>query len=88
MAAALRGAAASDLPEPAILQSLRAPALILAWRGDPAHPLSSAEQLAECLPRANLRVAATLAELRAWSGSIREFLASLGRSRPRGETRS
>ena len=87
VAAALRGAAASDLPAPAALQSLRAPALVLAWRDDPAHPISTAERLAECLPRADLRIAAKLEEVRAWSPSIREFLAALSPDRPRGDSR-
>jgi pimeloyl-ACP methyl ester carboxylesterase len=88
VAAALRGAAASDLPAPSALRAVRAPALILAWRGDPSHPVSTAERLAECLPRADLRVARTPAEVRAWSAAIRDFLAALSRPgsdpRPRG----
>jgi pimeloyl-ACP methyl ester carboxylesterase len=78
--AALRGAARSDLPAPEALRRIEAPALLLAWRGDPAHPLSTAERLAEILPGADLRVAATLDEVRAWSPSIRDFLADLRRS--------
>jgi pimeloyl-ACP methyl ester carboxylesterase len=60
--AALRGAAASDLPEPDVLRAVDAPALVLAWRGDPAHPISTAERLAELLPRGDLRVARSLEE--------------------------
>jgi pimeloyl-ACP methyl ester carboxylesterase len=75
--AALRGAADSDLPAPSILNSVRAPALVLAWRGDPAHPLSTAETLSEALPRAELRVARNLDDVRSWSEAIREFLKRL-----------
>ena len=75
--AALRGAADSDLPSPSALASVRAPALVLAWRGDPAHPLSTAEALCEALPRAELRVASSLEEVRSWSESIREFIKRL-----------
>ncbi len=59
----LRGAAASDLPEPARIRALDLPVLILAVRGDPGHPLSTAEKLAELLPRAELVVVDDLAQL-------------------------
>jgi pimeloyl-ACP methyl ester carboxylesterase len=80
--AALRGAAASDLPEPDALRAVDPPALVLAWRGDPAHPISTAERLAELLPRGDLRVARSLEEVRAWSPVIRDFLAALKPPRP------
>ncbi|MFF3619427.1 alpha/beta fold hydrolase [Streptomyces sp. NPDC002467] len=51
----LRGLALADLPPPAVLSTLRRPALILAWAGDPGHPLATAQTLAECLPRAAAR---------------------------------
>ncbi len=70
---AMRGAAESDLPDPAALRGLRIPTLILAWRGDPVHPVSTAARLAELLPRAELHVAGTLDEVRAWSGRIAAF---------------
>ena len=72
--AAMRGAAASDLPSPDALRSVRAPALVLAWRGDRSHPLSTARRLAEILPHADLREAASLDEVLGWTASIREFL--------------
>jgi len=75
--AALRGAAASDLPELKQLRRVSAPALVLAWHGDPTHPLSTAERLVESLPRAELRVARTTEDLRSWSPAIRTFLAGL-----------
>jgi pimeloyl-ACP methyl ester carboxylesterase len=79
--AALRGAAASDLPEPERLRAVAAPALILAWRRDPSHPLATAERLAELLPGAELRVAGSLDEIRGWSDAIRSFLQDVS---PRG----
>jgi pimeloyl-ACP methyl ester carboxylesterase len=79
---ALRGAAASDLREPDALRAVDAPALVLAWRGDPAHPISTAERLAALLPRGDLRVATSLGEVRAWSPVIRDFLAALKPPRP------
>ena len=76
---AMRGAAGSDLPDRASLRRLRVPALILAWRGDPVHPVSTSTQLAELLPRAELHVADTLDEVRAWPGRIAAFAQSVSR---------
>lgn len=75
--AALRGAAASDLPAPESLRAVAAPALVLAWEGDPAHPLSTAERLGELLPHAELRVARSEDDVHGWSASISAFLGSL-----------
>jgi 3-oxoadipate enol-lactonase len=75
VAAALRGAAASDLPAPEDLRRLAAPALILAWRGDPVHPLSTARRLAELLPDAELHVARSPEEIRDWPEQVARFLA-------------
>jgi pimeloyl-ACP methyl ester carboxylesterase len=71
---AMRGAADSDLPDRGALRELRIPTLILAWRGDPVHPVSTATQLAELLPRAELHVATTLDEVRAWPVRIAAFV--------------
>ena len=73
----LRGAAASDLPEPDELAAIRAPALILAWDGDAGHPVSTATRLAEVLPRAALHVASTVAELRRWPELVRAHVDSV-----------
>jgi cholest-4-en-3-one 26-monooxygenase len=70
LARMLRGAAASDLPDPALLEKLELPALVIATKGDPGHPLSTGERLVELLPNAELRVVETLAEL----GSARDDL--------------
>jgi pimeloyl-ACP methyl ester carboxylesterase len=74
VAATLRGAAESDLPAPALLRSVRAPALILAWRKDPVHPVSTATRLRELLPQADLSVAGTLQEIRGWPERVARFL--------------
>lgn len=78
---ALRGAAASDLPEPARLAMLKVPVLILAWRGDPSHPVSSAERLAELLPDAELCIAGSSDEIRAWPQRVDRYLAERVSSR-------
>jgi hypothetical protein len=47
---------------------------VLAWSGDPTHPVSTADQLADLLPNAQLHVADDLAGIRSWTGLIYEFL--------------
>lgn len=64
--ALFRGAALSDLPDPAAVAALDLPVTILAWTDDPSHPLSTAERLAQLLPHARLHVAATPTELSTW----------------------
>ncbi|MGB5756031.1 MAG: hypothetical protein WBM50_03880, partial [Acidimicrobiales bacterium] len=59
----------------AAVAEITAPTLILAWTGDPAHPVSSAEQLADLMPGAELSLASTMAELQTWSGRLVDFLA-------------
>ncbi len=76
VAAALRGAAESDLPQPHALRKLDIPALVLAWRGDPTHPISTAERLAELLPNAELQVAESGDDIRSWPERISRFIAS------------
>jgi len=73
--ASLRGAAASDLPPVESVRALRLPALILAWDTDPGHPLSTAEQLAELLPAADLHVARRLRDVTTWTRLVDDFLA-------------
>jgi len=74
--AALQGAAASDLPAPGRLRSLNVPTLVLAWRGDPTHPLSTAERIAQLMPAAELCVADSGEDMGAWPERIRAFLAA------------
>ncbi len=61
-----RGAGSSDLPPAAEISRVGVPTTILAWIGDPAHPLSTAETLLDLLPEATLSVATTRADLEAW----------------------
>jgi pimeloyl-ACP methyl ester carboxylesterase len=78
----LRGAAESDLPDREHLAEIRAPALVVAVRDDPGHPSSTAEALTEHLPRAQLRVVESLAEVDEIGATTTRFLAeiaSLGR---------
>jgi pimeloyl-ACP methyl ester carboxylesterase len=70
----LRGAAASDLPSPDAVAALRQPALILAWDGDPGHPVSTAERLRELIPDSTLEIARTPEALRTWGDRTVRFL--------------
>ena len=74
MPAVLRGAALSDLPSLAALAILEMPVLLLAWEGDPVHPVATAQQLANILPDARLHVARTPEELQRWGEIAVEFL--------------
>jgi 3-oxoadipate enol-lactonase len=77
MPAILRGMAASDLPCPDDLKSLVLPALILAWDGDPARPVSTAEALADLLILSEIHVARDLAGVRKWPQLVHDFIGGL-----------
>lgn len=66
MPSVLRGAALANFPPRDDVAGIEVPTTILAWTGDPAHPLSTAEALVQLLPDATLRVAATPSQLRQW----------------------
>jgi 3-oxoadipate enol-lactonase len=74
----LRGAAASDLPDPEGVRAVTAPTLLLAWETDPGHPVSTAERLAELLPDAELYVAGKLGDLATWTDNLEAFLDARG----------
>lgn len=71
---ALRGASGSDLPSTARLSTLRSPALVLAWHGDPSHPTSTAQALVAALPSATLQEARTARDVESWPELVRRFL--------------
>lgn len=73
----LRGAAGSDLPDPSTLATIAVPTLVLAWAGDPGHPVSSAEAIAAAIPNATLEVADDLGQVLGWVDRVAAFLASL-----------
>lgn len=76
--ALFRGAGASDLPPADAIGRIAAPTTILAWVDDPAHPLSTAEALADLLPSATLEVAATRADLETWPAILAADVAHHG----------
>ena len=71
----LRGAAASDLPDPALLEGSAVPTRILAWVDDPSHPLTTAERLHALLPESRLTVATTPTDLVSWPQILAEEVA-------------
>ena len=72
----LEGAALSDLPDPAEIARISAPTLLLPWSGDPGHPLSTAERLAELLPDSRTVVATEPADRDVWRRAVVEHLES------------
>ena len=64
--AAARRRARATCPPPTQLAAVDVPATILAWTDDPAHPVSTAEALADLLPHSRLVVARTPADLATW----------------------
>ncbi|TIC86663.1 alpha/beta hydrolase [Nocardioides sp. GY 10127] len=72
----LRGAAKADFPAPEQVASIQHPTLILAWTGDPAHPLSSAERLHELIPHSRLVVAETPEDAEHWPQLFAEHVAA------------
>jgi len=74
LALVYRGACRADLPTPEDVASITAPTLVLAWTGDPVHPIDTAEQLHELIPDCRLHVASTAEELSTWTGLVADFV--------------
>lgn len=74
----LRGAAASDLPPAEAIAALSQPVLLLPWIGDPGHPMSTAERLAELLPHARLAPMRTVGDLLGAGAQAAAFLTAEG----------
>lgn len=71
--AVFRGCALSDVPTDEALTGIDTPALVLAWATDPAHPLSTAQRLAELLPHASSSTAHDVDAIRRWPGQAAAF---------------
>jgi 3-oxoadipate enol-lactonase len=69
-----RGAALSDFPSPDKIAAIRQPVLILAWAGDPGHPVSTSEKLVALLPQAELHIAQSPADVERWVELAGAFL--------------
>ncbi len=77
LATAFRGAGGADLPSREVIATITAPTLILAWTGDAGHPVSTANELADLMPNAELVVASTAADLATWTDRITTFISHL-----------
>jgi pimeloyl-ACP methyl ester carboxylesterase len=69
-----RGAATADLPSAGAVAEIGVPTLVLAWSGDPGHPVSTAERLGDLIDGSEVRVAASWDELSTWTPQVVEFL--------------
>ncbi len=69
-----RGAALSDFPSADDIAGIRQPVLILAWAGDPGHPVSTSEELVALLPQAELHIAQSPADVAQWVELAGPFL--------------
>jgi 3-oxoadipate enol-lactonase len=68
-----RGAAMTDLPALETLGTLTHPTLILAWEGDPGHPESTAQKLADTLQTTELHISTTHEDLLTSGGKGRSI---------------
>ena len=80
--ALMKGAAVCDLPSlDELAAEVTQPTLILAWEGDPQHPVVVADMLADALPgcreEEDFHIAASLEEIRQWPALVEEFLSKL-----------
>ena len=77
LAAVFRGATSADFPSEDAVASIAVPTLILAWSGDPGHPVSTVDRLAELMPDTEVAVASTMSELATWTDRVVAFLSKL-----------
>jgi len=69
-----KGAALTDLPSKETLKVLKVPTLILAWKGDPSHPVETAITLGELMPHAKLHIADSYKDVERWPLLICDFV--------------
>jgi pimeloyl-ACP methyl ester carboxylesterase len=68
------GAASTDLPSKEVIRSIDIPALILAWTGDPGHPVEIAAELHRLLPQSHLVVAERYSDVEKWPQLMQAFI--------------
>jgi 3-oxoadipate enol-lactonase len=81
--AALQGAAMSDLPSKRKLRKLDIPALVLTWKDDKQHPVSTAKILADVLPNVESLVISSADDVSDWTTTVTRFLDKLSENKPR-----
>jgi 3-oxoadipate enol-lactonase len=72
-----RGAKLCDLPSRYEIKKLKMPAIILAWTGDPVHPVSTAEELHALMPSSQLFIANKLSDVKTWPRLISQYILRL-----------
>lgn len=77
LAANFRGAGHADLPARDQLATLTMPTLVLAWSGDPGHPVSTATILGDTLPNCEVVVSSTADDFATWTDRTIAFLNDL-----------
>lgn len=77
LAANFRGAFHAQLPAPTVIARIEAPTLVLAWSGDPGHPVSTAERLGELLSSCEVVISSTADDLATWTDRAAAFIISL-----------
>jgi pimeloyl-ACP methyl ester carboxylesterase len=77
LATNFRGAAHADLPSLEQLATITTPTLVLAWSGDPGHPVSTAERLRDTMPAVEVHIASTSDEVATWGQLVADFLAAV-----------
>lgn len=79
LAAVFRGASGADFPSEEAVAAIDVPTLILAWPGDPGHPVSTAERLEGLMPNTEVAIASTFDEFVGWTDRVEAFLAHVDR---------
>jgi len=77
LARVFRGAAVADLPSRDAISQVAVPTLILAWSGDAAHPVSTAEELGGLIANTELHIATKTEDLVSWTDRVGRFLRAL-----------
>lgn len=81
LATLFRGASGADLPAPEAVATIKVPILILAWSGDPGHPVDTARRLHELVPQAVVHEASTPEEVATWTDRLVDFVVGLPANR-------
>ena len=77
LAQAMRGATRAQLPDRERIAEIGCPTMILAWTGDPVHPVVTADELASLMPHAERHIASTASDIERWADLVGTFVESL-----------
>lgn len=70
LAQVMRGATYADLPPRDAIATIDVPTTILAWTGDPVHPVSTAEELNALIDGSELHLATSADDMATWTDII------------------